>query len=215
MKTNPETRLRCNIDGRDSELNVGLPFLKALYAGKCKSIIDRTTTTDDFAYHVDFLVHLNDGQRIAVDWKGTPRHGNEWITLEWRNVNGLAGWLLGESRWIDFQMKDFIFMARRTSLVDFFIEHVTKKLIRTSKMYDKYYDEILNETQFVKNDDWKDYKEIKYQTYTRDHFMRKWDDKPNEDVIASVRVDDILQWTDFRGHKYECYKYTYNGKRID
>jgi len=112
MKTNPETKTKCVNNGRDSELRVGIPFLKGLYAGKYKTILDRVGGEDDWKYHVDFVVTLNNGQWIPIDWKSTPRDGNEWITLEWRNVNGQSGWLLGESKWIIFQMKDFIFRAR-------------------------------------------------------------------------------------------------------
>ena len=196
MKTNPETKARCVNDGHTSELDVGIPFLKGLYAGKCKTILSRVFGEDDWKYHVDFVVKLNNGQWIPIDWKSTPRDGNEWITLEWRNVNGQSGWLLGESKWIIFQMRDFVFRARRLDLVNFFMEHVNTKLIRSSK-------------QYIRFDD------TQYQAYTRDKWDREWDGKPNEDVMARVRVDDILQWNDLKGEKYQCNKYTYDGKRID
>lgn len=71
--------------------------------------------------HIDFHLTSKDGKEYSLDVKGMKkisRHDNfvqdEWIFIEFKNVNGDNGWLYGHADYIVFETKtSFIFVLRK------------------------------------------------------------------------------------------------------
>jgi len=75
--------------------------------------IRKSTRDEDIELHVDFW-HGTDG----VDVKGNNLPDEIWV--EFRNVNGDLGWIMGEARWIAFEICELGGFARveRKELLD-------------------------------------------------------------------------------------------------
>ena len=81
--------------------------------------IRKSTREEDIELHIDFW-HDKDG----VDVKGNNLPDEIWI--EFRNVHGNLGWLLGEAKWIAFELCEVGGFVRvdRKELLDWCLNHV-------------------------------------------------------------------------------------------
>tara|TARA_R100000234_G_scaffold98186_1_gene66676 strand:+ start:146 stop:667 length:522 start_codon:yes stop_codon:yes gene_type:complete len=100
--------------------------------------IRKSTREEDIELHVDFW-HDKDG----VDVKGNNLPDEIWV--EFRNVHGDLGWLLGEAKWIAFELCELGGFVRvdRQELLDWclnnieFNEYVLYKRDAYKKIYQR------------------------------------------------------------------------------
>jgi len=64
----------------------------------------KSTKSEDINMHVDYWHPKENGERDGVDVKGNNLPDEIWV--EFRNVRGDLGWLLGEAKWIAFEMPE-------------------------------------------------------------------------------------------------------------
>jgi hypothetical protein len=94
----------------------------------------KSSEEDDIKKHVDFW---HNG--VGVDVKGN-NHPNE-IWLEFMNVNGDNGWMLGEAKYIAFdvpELRGFIRVERK-ELLDWCKDNVSKVFVNKKDAYRKLY----------------------------------------------------------------------------
>ena len=83
----------------------------------------KSTKEEDMYMHVDFW-HGEDG----VDVKGNNYLDEIWV--EFRNVLGKGGWLIGDAKWIAFEICEIGGFARveRAELLDWCLDNVNMEL---------------------------------------------------------------------------------------
>lgn len=98
--------------------------------------IRKSTREEDIELHVDFW-HDNDG----VDVKGNNLPDEIWV--EFRNVHGDLGWLLGQAKWIAFEMCEVggFVRVKRQELLNWCLGNVdfNDYVLRKSDSYRKIY----------------------------------------------------------------------------
>jgi hypothetical protein len=109
-----ERRIDSKIVGQEAED-------KFKRACACNNIhVTPATKDEDKKEHIDFWVKWDDGKLKPVDVKAVKKLDSKsyileyfFFTIEWQNVLGKAGWVLGKSKYIVFETaKNFLFIPR-------------------------------------------------------------------------------------------------------
>jgi len=131
------------------------------------SDIRKSSREEDIELHVDFW-HDKDG----VDVKGNNLPDEIWV--EFRNVNGDLGWLLGQAKWIAFELCEVggFIRVERQDLLDWCLENVNfneyvpykrdayKKIYQRKNRKDKITKLVLDDLKQLET-----YEVIKYNKY--------------------------------------------------
>lgn len=109
--------------------------------------VRKSTREEDIELHVDFW-HGNDG----VDVKGNNLPDEVWV--EFRNVNGDLGWLLGKAKWIAFEMCEVggFIRVEREELLQWCLKNVdfNEYVLLKEDAYRKIYQRIGREDKITK-----------------------------------------------------------------
>ena len=91
-------------------------FVK-LFKGKFR--VEPSSDSDQIKKHIDYYVYNKDNRYFTVDVKSRKKFtdDDEFVWIEFKNVNGSKGWLYGSSNVIAFERKeDFIIVNRKKLL---------------------------------------------------------------------------------------------------
>lgn len=94
-----------------------------LIAAKKHVKIRKSSRHDDMREHFDYHFDYKDqSKKVEVKaMKRLSRSGDpqdEWIWIEFKNVNGKKGWLYGSADLISFEFKDHFLFVKREELVE-------------------------------------------------------------------------------------------------
>lgn len=108
-------------DGKSYDYGMSIETLFKDLAKREGFKVKDASAYDNMHRHIDFFITSPDGKCQSVDVKGMKklnRHDDspqdEWLFLEFKNVQGNKGWLYGMADLIAFEMKDrFTFIKRK------------------------------------------------------------------------------------------------------
>lgn len=139
-------------DGKSYEYGMGIEQLFKETAKKHDFKVKDANAYDNMHRHIDFFITDPAGVCQSVDVKGMKKLNrsdnspqDEWLFLEFKNVQGNKGWLYGMADLIAFEMKDKFTFIRRKLLAE-----IAEKLVD------------MNAKVFRSSD-------AKYKTYTRNN----------------------------------------------
>ena len=133
---NNSRRRYSNATGRVAEVR----FIRS--ARKKGLLVNKSSHTEDIHDHVDYwLAMSSNGNRWGVDVKGNNLPDEIWV--EFRNVHGQFGWMMGDAKWIAFEMCELGGFVRveREELLDWCLCNVdfTTSVIYKCDAYRKIY----------------------------------------------------------------------------
>jgi len=106
-----------------------------------------STEEEDMFGHIDFRISYK-GKVMTVDVKSikdlTKRHPELFTWIEFKNVNGDDGWVLGKVDYICFELKNYFLMIPRKTLLEYckqtvnFNEKVDHKLDCRYNLYGRH-----------------------------------------------------------------------------
>jgi len=113
-----DTKGDCSANGHKAEV-----LFKNL-AIKRNWVVKEAEKSDNIHKHIDFFIyHKHADLALKIDVKSRKKisrkdksFNNEWTWLEYKNVKGHAGWLLGESSHIAFEREDEFVVVPREEL---------------------------------------------------------------------------------------------------
>jgi hypothetical protein len=102
-------------------------------AKKRGNTVTKADNKTDIHNHIDYFMENKSGTKTSVDVKGMKRvsRGGErtediqWI--EFLNVKGNKGWILGDAELIAFEAESFFYLFKRIDLLDFCTEKCSRE----------------------------------------------------------------------------------------
>ncbi len=95
----------------------------------------KSTKHQDIYDHIDYWVKNKKGETKGFDVKGRKKtsrnskgYNNDWIWIEFKNVQGKKGWIKGKADFIAFELEDTFLIVKRVEL-----RELCKKLITDTK----------------------------------------------------------------------------------
>lgn len=99
----------------------------------------RSSEKEDIYNHIDYWVEFVSNNKISVDLKSLKRiqrHGkpqNKKIWIEFKNVLGKDGWILGKADYICFEQPYHFLFVKREELFEFCKKNISKERVYRSK----------------------------------------------------------------------------------
>ena len=85
--------------------------------------VTKSSRSKDMFDHIDYYVKTKGGELRSFDVKsrkrtkrGDKNFNDDWIWIEFKNVNGKNGWLYGKADYIAFERKDSFLIVQRKEL---------------------------------------------------------------------------------------------------
>ena len=95
----------------------------------------KSTKKQDMYDHIDYWVKNKKGKTMAFDVKGRKKtsrsckgYSNDWVWIEFKNVQGKEGWIKGKADFIAFELENSFLIVKRAEL-----RELCKKLIKDTK----------------------------------------------------------------------------------
>jgi len=121
----------CSEDGEKAE-NIFVALAKK------RDFLIRKATQQEQYDHIDYVL-LKDKQKISVDVKARKKlsrsssdYNDHMVWVEWKNVQGKAGWLYGKAELIAFEQEKHFIILSRKHLADLCEKLVDKTCIAES-----------------------------------------------------------------------------------
>jgi Holliday junction resolvase-like predicted endonuclease len=129
--------------GQSSEMGSKAEDIFEILANNKKLKIERATLKQQLS-NIDFII-TNKDKKTFVDVKACKKtsrssseSNDEFVWIEFKNINGNNGWLYGASDFIAFERKhDFIIVPKKPLIV--LCERIINKSIRVDKTSDALY----------------------------------------------------------------------------
>lgn len=146
--------------------------------------IVRATRQQDMQEHWDFSVFIN-GRWIKYDSKGARKIQvsdnqvqDDWFVVEFLNVNGKSGWVLGKADWIAFETLSDWILVKRQDLLEMSINKIKESAANEGIKVNSLYEIVRTLDLRV--------------TKSRDALYRIYRRKDRMDAITWVKKKDIL-----------------------
>jgi len=114
----------------------------SLFMSACQAFgykLVKTSDHTDIYDHIDYLITRPDGSKTSVDIKGGNKIDEIWV--EFKNVCGYDGWVLGKAELIAFDMpeKEGFYIVKRKDLFSLSRSIVEKVFVQKNQAYRKLY----------------------------------------------------------------------------
>lgn len=112
-------------------------FISACHAFGYKLV--KTSDHTDIYDHIDYFITRPDGSQTSVDIKGGNKIDEIWV--EFKNVQGYDGWVLGRAELIAFDMpeKKGFYIVKRKDLFSLSRSIVEKVFVQKNEAFRKLY----------------------------------------------------------------------------
>lgn len=164
----------------------------------------KPSTIQDKTEHWDIGTIGRLGNVILIDVKSKKNNTYEFHDIEFQNVSGNKGWLLGKADYIAFRISDEQYcVVRRIDLLKYGLKYIvsdTNNIDNYILDFEKYgYNYNLKKIVDVPNltiyDRYKNkYKlcDFLYKRYKRSDFINKFTNKPNDDIMMLIRTSELF-----------------------
>lgn len=157
----------------------------------------------DYTEHWDLGVIGRKGSLCLIDVKGKKNDTYEFHDIEFQNIKGKIGWMLGKATHIAFRISDEHYcVVKRLDLLKHTLKYVVNEsmidnyLINFNKYgYEYELKNLIDIPSLTVTDRYKHKHELYnylYMRYKRSDFNRKNTNIPNDDIVILIKTNELL-----------------------